>query len=163
MLQRTSHPSQQRTEGIMNSLRKTSKLRAGADNNRDIEKENAGPQSVFLGNGNNRDQNAFEERESLITRPILGNGITGVASRKNTIHVDQETVMHREPNPRRQTEGGNPSCNSQGISNAASLVNIPDQESNRTSGVDEKRQPVIWRTSLPEWTDEQLDMLMEFD
>jgi hypothetical protein len=140
MPQGTSSLLQERTEGIMNSLRQTSKLRGSAPND-------------------------IVEKESLLMRLGMANRITEVASREDTICIDQEIVMSEEPNPCKRSEGGNPSCNIQGRSDTANLVDVPDddEERGRANEVNKKRHPLISRTSLPQWTDEQLDVLMEFD
>lgn len=164
MPQGTSSLLQERSEGIMNSLRQTSKLRGSAPNDKETEKGKAATQSGCFGNEMSRTQKSVAEKESLLMRLGMGNRITEVASREDTICIDQEIVMSEEPNPCKQTEGGNPSCNTQGSSDRANLVDVPDdEESGRANEVNKKRHPVISRASLPQWTDEQLDVLMAFD
>ena len=162
--QRTFSLSQDRTEGIVNSLRQTSKSRVCAHNDKEMERGNAAPQSGCVGNGNSRNQYAVVEKEPLLVRLGMVTGITEVASRKDIICSDQGIVMSNEPDTSKQTKGSNPSCNNQASSDAANFVDFTDdQEIDLITGVNEKRQPLISRTSLPQWTDEQLDVLMEME
>jgi hypothetical protein len=148
----------------VNSLRQTSKSRVCAHNDKEMERGNAAPQSGCVGNGNSRNQYAVVEKEPLLVRLGMVTGITEVASRKDIICSDQGIVMSNEPDTSKQTKGSNPSCNNQASSDAANFVDFTDdQEIDRITGVNEKRQPLISRTSLPQWTDEQLDVLLEFD
>ena len=129
-----------------------------------MERGNAAPQSGCVGNGNSRNQYAVVEKEPLLVRLGMVTGITEVASRKDIICSDQGIVMSNEPDTSKQTKGSNPSCNNQASSDAANFVDFTDdQEIDLITGVNEKRQPLISRTSLPQWTDEQLDVLLEFD
>ncbi|KAG2664679.1 hypothetical protein I3760_16G094200 [Carya illinoinensis] len=157
----TFSPSQEVAERTMNSFRQTSKLRGSTQSDKDAEKGNAAPQSSCLGNGKSRTQNDLKERESLFMRMGFANGMTEVAPRKDTIGIDKENGSNEESNPCKQTEGGNTSGNTHCIGETANLID--DQESSGTNGVNKKSQPAVSRTTLPQWTDEQLDMLMAFD
>jgi hypothetical protein len=164
MPQGTPSLLQERSEGIINSLRQTCKLRGSAPNDKGMDKGKGATQSGCFGSGMSRTQNVVAEKESLLMRLGVGNRITEVASKEDTICIDQEIVMSEEPNPCKETEGGNPSCNAQGSSDTANFVDVPnDQEGGRANEVNKKRHPVISRASLPQWTDEQLDVLMAFD
>ena len=162
--QRTFSLSQNGTEGIMNSLRQTSNSFVSAHNDKEMERGNAAEQRDCFVNGNKRNQIDVVEKEPLSARLGTVNGITAVASRKEIFFSDEEIVMSDKPNPSKQTEGGNPLRNNQDSSNAANFIDVPDdQESGQISGVNKKSQPLISRTSLPQWTDEQLDVLMEME
>uniref|UniRef100_A0A7N2MRT3 Homologous recombination OB-fold protein OB-fold domain-containing protein n=1 Tax=Quercus lobata TaxID=97700 RepID=A0A7N2MRT3_QUELO len=161
---RTFSLSQNGTEGIMNSLRQTSNSFVSAHNDKEMERGNAAVQRDCFGNGNKRNQNDVVEKEPLSARLGTVNGITAVASRKEIFCSDEEIVMSDKPNSSKQTEGGNPLRNNQASSNAANFIDVPDdQESGRITGVNKKDQPLISSTSLPQWTDEQLDALMEME
>lgn len=157
----TFSPSQEVAERTMNSFRQTTKLRGSTQSDKDAEKGNAAPQSGCLANGKSRTQDALKEKESLFMRMGFANGMTAVAPRKDTIGIDKENVSSEESNPCEQTEVGNTSGNTHGIGETANLID--DQESSGTNGANKKSQPAVSRTSLPQWTDEQLDMLMAFD
>lgn len=162
--QRTFSLSQNGTEGIMNSLRQTSNSFVSAHNDKEMERGNAAAQRDCFGNGNKRNQIDVVEKEPLSARLGTVNGITAVASRKEIFCSDEEIVMSDKPNPSKQTVGGNPLRNNQAGSNAANFIDVPDdQESGQITEVNKKGQPLISRTSLPQWTDEQLDALMEME
>ncbi|XP_065625380.1 uncharacterized protein LOC136065741 [Quercus suber] len=162
--QRTFSVSQNGTEGIMNSLRQTSNSFVSAHNDKEMERGNAAAQRDCFGNRNKRNQSDVVEKEPLSARLGTVNGITAVASRKEIFCSDEEIVISDKPDSSKQTEGGNPLHNNQASSNAANFIDVPDdQESSRITGVNKKGQPLISSTSLPQWTDEQLDALMELE
>ncbi|PQQ15483.1 uncharacterized protein Pyn_28876 [Prunus yedoensis var. nudiflora] len=163
-------PSQESTERIMNFLRQNSKARESQHNTeKHMETDHAATGLSCSGHEQCGSQNMDVEVLSSLVKKAMPDGI---ANMEDTIDNDQVTLVAEKPNAGRvATETMHPASPkplimTQPISASANSVEIPnpddDQEVGRITGAKRQRQPLISRTSLPEYTEEELD-LFEFD
>ena len=143
--------SQVRTQGIMNNLRKSSEFGRSVCGSRVME-ENSVPESSCFSYENYKSPVA--NAEELLTKHGMTNGITKVAMRESNTSSNHVTSVDEQPNLSKPDEGDYPSCSIR----ATNAVPIPEIEITKKP----KLLPVA-RTSVPEWTDEQLDQLGAFD
>ncbi|XP_008240149.1 PREDICTED: uncharacterized protein LOC103338694 [Prunus mume] len=185
-------PPQESTERIMNFLRQNSKARESQHNTeKHMETDHAATGLSCSGHEQCGSQNTDVEVLSSLVKKAMPDGITNmedttdndqvtlVAEKPNagrvaegdnasshTQAINHATLVTEKPNLGTVAKGYNPLSRTQPISASANSVEIPnpddDQEVERITGAKRQRQPLISRTSLPEYTEEELD-LFEFD
>lgn len=185
-------PPQESTERIMNFLRQNSKARESQHNTeKHMETNHAVTRLSCSGHEQCGSRNKDVEVLSSLVKRAMPDGITNmedttdndqvtvVAEKPNagrvaegdnasshTQAINHVTVVTEKPNLGTVAKGYNPLSRTQPISASANSVEIPnpddDQEVERITGAKRQRQPLISRTSLPEYTEEELD-LFEFD
>lgn len=185
-------PSQESTERIMNFLRQNSKARESQHNTeKHMETDHAAAGLSCSGHEQCGSRNTDVEVLSSLVKKAMPDGITNmedttdndqvtvVAEKPNagrvadgdnasshTQAINHVTVVTEKPKHGTVAKGYNPLSRTQPISASANSVEIPnpddDQEVERITGAKRQRQPLISRTSLPEYTEEELD-LFEFD
>ncbi|BBH04182.1 hypothetical protein Prudu_015249, partial [Prunus dulcis] len=185
-------PSQESTERIMNFLRQNSKARESQHNTeKHMETDHAATGLSCSGHEQCGSRNTDVEVLSSLVKKAMPDGITNmedttdndqvtvVAEKPNagrvaegdnasshTKAINHVTVVTEKPKHGTVAKGYNPLSRTQPISASANSVEIPnpddDQEVERITGAKRQRQPLISRTSLPEYTEEELD-LFEFD
>ncbi|KAM1129736.1 hypothetical protein ACFX13_040200 [Malus domestica] len=153
-------PPQESTEKIMNHLRQSSAVR-GSDLNieKHMETDHAAAPGMSCSSHEQRGSpTADVEVLSSSVKTAMPDGTTKMAIRKDRLDNEVTAAAKKANNPG-VAEGDNPSSTSRPIN----PVEIPDdQEVGKTTGAKRPRQPLITRASLPEYTEEELD-LFEFD
>ncbi|XP_050378005.1 uncharacterized protein LOC126795203 isoform X2 [Argentina anserina] len=156
--QETILPAQGSTQRIMNYLRQNSEL-IGSEN---TEKHNAtghtAPEIIFSGHAHSGSQFAAVEMKSSMVEKAMPNGITKMLVREDIMDTEQVTGIAEEL---RMAEEGTSSSISRCISGSANTVKIPDNHG-RITGAKRHRQPLSLTTSVPDYTEEQLN-LFDFD
>lgn len=144
----------------MNHLRQSSAVR-GSDLNIEKHMETdhaAAPGMSCSGHEQRGSQTADVEVPSSSVKTAMPDGTTKMAIRKDRFD-NEVTAAAKANNPDGVADGDNPSSTTRPIN----PVEIPDdQEVGKTTGAKRPRQPLITRASLPEYTEEELD-LFEFD
>lgn len=154
--------SQERTEGIMNNLRKISEFRGS---NRVMEDHDV-PENSCFNNENCRNSTASAERESLFMKQAMTNEIAKTVVIESTIGNDKVTVTDEQPSVCELPKADNSSFNIKATiatENPAEVSGDSDEEPDRTCGTKNQRQLTVSKTSIPDWTDEQLNQLFAFD
>ncbi|EOY21343.1 Uncharacterized protein TCM_012841 isoform 3, partial [Theobroma cacao] len=159
--QKVSTLSQERTEGIMNSLRQTGYMRGRVHNDKGIEGNEALGSSCCI-NERNRNQNAFIGKGHSVRQDILS-GLKKAAVLAGTNEYEENVVLEKQSSPRNLAASGN-HVESNQSSGGANLVGVASNQKTVTDNGDKKQGRLpISSGSLPQWTDEQLDELFAFD
>lgn len=149
----------------MDHLRQSSGVR-GSDLNIEKHMETdhaAAPGMSCSGHEQRGSQVADVEVLSSSVKTAMPDGTTKMAIGKDRFDNGVAAVAQKANNPGRVAEGDNPLSTSGPISASANPVEIPDdRQVGKTTGAKRPRQPLITRASLPEYTEEELD-LFEFD
>ncbi|PON79143.1 nuclear localized protein [Trema orientale] len=155
--------SLERTEGIMNNLRKNSEFRGSVNSNR-VLADLVVPENSCSSDDICRNSVASAEKESLSMKQVMVNGITKTVVTENTIYNDQVFVTNEQPSVCDPAKANNSSCSIKVPIATENLFEVPgDEEPDITCGTKKQRQLTVSRTSVPDWTDEQLDELSAFD
>ncbi|PON44715.1 nuclear localized protein [Parasponia andersonii] len=155
--------SLERTEGIMNNLRKHSEFRGSVNSNRVLE-DLAVPENSCSSNDSCRNSVASAEKESLFMKQVMMNGITKTVVTENTLYNDEVFVTNEQPSVCDMARANNSSCSIKVAIATENLFEVPiDEEPDITCGTKKQTQLTVSRTSVPDWTDEQLDELSAFD
>ncbi|OMP10651.1 hypothetical protein COLO4_04377 [Corchorus olitorius] len=156
--QKVSTLSQERTEGIINSLRQTGYLRGRVHNDKVIEGDEAVVSSCYI-NRRTRSQDAFVEKEHSVRQETISG--TKKAALLAGNNKDEETVvLEMQPSPQNLARRDSQLESSQS-SYALNMVRIANNQENVAINGDLKLP--ISTGPLPQWTDEQLDELFAFD
>ncbi|KAM5570415.1 hypothetical protein ABKV19_011192 [Rosa sericea] len=156
MPQEKFRPSQESTQRIMKYLRQNSKVIGSENTEKHMETGHTARGRIFSGHVHSGSQSAAVEIEPSLVEKAMPNGITKMSVREDII--DQVTGVAEEL---RMAEEDNSSSISQPISGSANSTEIPDSHG-RITGAKRPRQPLSLTTSLPDYTEEQLD-LFDFD
>ncbi|KAL5545117.1 hypothetical protein UlMin_008901 [Ulmus minor] len=151
-----------RTEGIMSSLRKSSEVRGSTKNYRVIE-ENAIPGSSCFSNENFRKESAGVGKESSFMKQVKDYEVTKMAVTEGTTGEDHVIVTDMQPSLCKLADRDNSTCFSEISNTTENLVELSDEQvTEKASGIENQKQQLVSKTSLLEWTDEQLDELSAF-
>ncbi|XP_027339965.1 uncharacterized protein LOC113853661 [Abrus precatorius] len=147
---------QERTEGIMSNLRLDSRFRQVADNGKQ-RSEILALTNCHFDNGNDRNPKNVLDRENLLlsqdnARPVEVN--CGVS--------ELESGMEDQPNPP-ELDGDSLAWIAQGNSSTNSVHTSHGQETGMKTHLEGQKQLVNPKSSIPHWTEEQLDELLAFD
>ncbi|XP_021292315.1 uncharacterized protein LOC110422644 [Herrania umbratica] len=159
--QKVSTLSQERTEGIMNSLRQTGYMKGRVHNDKGIEGDEALGSSCCI-KERNRSQNAFVAKGHSVRQDILS-GLKKAAVLAGTNECEENVALEDQSSPRNLAASGN-HLESNQSSGGANLVGVANYQENVTDNGDKKQGRLPISTGLlPQWTDEQLDELFAFD
>ncbi|XP_061354664.1 uncharacterized protein LOC133299240 [Gastrolobium bilobum] len=145
MLGSTFSLPQERTEGIMTDLRLDSRFREVAD----IGKQR-GETLVLTNSHSDHDGNDKTQRS--------------VSDKENLSVSRHESEMEDQANPPKLGEGDKLTWTAQGNSSSTNSVHISDgQETGIKNHLERQTEVVNPKSSIPHWTEEQLNELLAFD
>lgn len=156
--------SQEGTEGIINNLRRSSELRGSVNTNRGMETHAVPENSCFGDDENFRSSVATAEKESLFMKQAMGNRILKSTIIESTRCNDHIIVTDEQPSICKPAKADNSLCSIKATFATENVVEVPgDEEPDIACGNKTQAQLTVSRTSIPDWTDEQLDELFAFD
>ncbi|MED6156033.1 hypothetical protein PIB30_010959 [Stylosanthes scabra] len=160
MMGNTSPLSQERTQGIMTNLGLDSKF-IEVDIHKQMGEDLVVPSHHHSDDGNNRNQKTVFDRESLSLRQDQG------LPEKITSGGELQTELNGQHNPPKSAEGDtlNLACSARGGGSLTrSSVHMPaDLETEVKNYLEGPRVVSNPQSTIPHWTDEQLDELLAFD
>ncbi|XP_057951975.1 uncharacterized protein LOC131146402 isoform X2 [Malania oleifera] len=158
LLPKTVPSSQGRAEDRMDDIRQSANLRwSGLSLNQIVNSNEAPGGSSY--NSSSRNQNAARDMESILTRLDGSKGPIKARANKDIIDNEQRYADGRDKESERH-QLGSIHC-SDAAANLVVHTNIGEVGS--INRVEQQRQPLVSKASIPEWTDEQLEALFGFD
>ncbi|XVF09460.1 hypothetical protein REPUB_Repub07fG0094600 [Reevesia pubescens] len=154
--------SSERNEEIVNSLRHSGYMRGRVHNDKGIEGDEALGSSYHI-NVRNRSQNAFVRKEPSVRQDAVSRMKKPAVTAAGTHEHEENVVLEKQPSPR-NLAGRDIHLENNQSSGGSNLFGVANsQESVTMNGDKKQRQLPISKSSLPQWTDEQLDELCSSD
>ncbi|TKY61069.1 C17orf53-like protein [Spatholobus suberectus] len=146
---------QERTEGIISSLRSVSSFRQVADS----DKQRGELLASTSGHNNNGN---VQNRETVLERENLSESLDDAGPVEVNCGGELESEKENQPNPPKLDEGRDSlAWIAQGNSSTTNLVHT--SQSHGANHLERQKQMVNQKSSIPHWTEEQLDELLAFD
>lgn len=160
------------TQGIMDNLRQNAQVRWRTQTH--VDKEVKGGDSAFRISCQSDEsrRNQSEKQSNHLVRQNAGEVMRGRETRTSTTNEDQHVLVCEQAFPLIQSNRGTQLDSIRSSNPATKFFGNPNKENENIFGEDneninivmkQKKQPVISKGSLPKWTDDQLNELLEFD
>jgi len=147
---------QERTQGILNNLRVDSRFREVAGNGKQRDEILVLSGSHF-DNGGDQNQKTVSDRENLSLRQDIVRPVKAICG------GELESEMEDQQNHPNLGEGDSLLGNAQANSSSSNSAHISVGQENGMENHMETQETMNPKSSIPQWTDEQLNELLSFD